>query len=199
MAAYVDKTRKHLLPREYRQQPSWLLCRHLSDAEKVYLYYMNSGPIVIYLGKCVCKDCFDALESMGTIFEMLDACRSVSDQEFQYEFVDPLILANKMHFGCSRHLAQDGSNNRWRSCAHLTGCNGLQEIYSTYEAIFIHKGSLTCDRCRKVEKGTPLGPPRSMRFSSLSDEHFRNRIVARLIPLNHRMLETEGKIGSQRV
>jgi hypothetical protein len=195
MSALVDTTPQNLIPSECGRQHSWLLCRHLSDAEKVYRYYQNSGLIAIQLGKCLCEDCFDSLESLGAVCDWLDDSRSVSDEELQYELVDPLILANRVGFQQAGFAPAKSIGRQWRCCAHLTGRDSLQEIYSIYEAIFIRRGFLTCSRCKGLALNGYSGPQARPAITTLTDKHFQDRIVGRLLPVNQRMLTVAGRIG----
>jgi hypothetical protein len=166
-----------------------MVCSHLSTPEKVGDYYMNSGPIMLVLGKCLCEDCFSTISSVGDLDGVVAAGRKFSDEGFQTNFVIPLIRSNRAAFRSKGYLwNSEATRWTWIGCSHVSKKQRLEEFYSSCEPLFFHEGFVACNDCLEVIPTAGTFLQAVYDCEPMKDEHFQARIIDRLYPLNIEML-----------
>jgi hypothetical protein len=127
---------------------TWLVCPHLSEAERVYDYCLASGLITIVLGKCFCETCYDNILSTGDLAELIGSGRPMTDRQFADDLISPIIASNS---DCARLTDSPGNDinspSSWISCDHLATRSGLRKVYAGGGQIYIFEDYFICQDC----------------------------------------------------
>jgi hypothetical protein len=171
---------------------TWLVCRHLSQADQVYNYCLASGLITIVLGKCFCEACYDNILQTGDLVELIRSGRPMTDRQFADNIITPIIASND---DFARHADSCRSDphvpNTWVSCAHLASREGLKNVYAGGGQIFIFEDYFICQDCFN---NIPAESLVDLVYGGhlMTDALFYERIIEALYEVNYESLQAVG-------
>ena len=180
------------IPKKYSEKNTWLVCPHLSKPNLVYRYYIASGLITIVLGKCFCESCLDMILSRDALTELIGSSRSMTDRQFQENFISPLMDSNynftKLLGDRSDHHT---SPKTWIICSHTITRDNLKKLYAAGGQIFIFESFFTCQDC--FEK-IPTDSLVDLLYAgaSMTDAFFQKNIIDPLYTINYESLDAVG-------
>ena len=180
------------IPAKDSQRNTWLVCPHLSHPNLVYRYYMASGLITIVLGKCLCESCLDMILSREDLSELIGSSRSMTDRQFQEDFISPLMDSNYNFTKLLGDRADDlASPKTWITCAHTITKDSLKKLYAAGGQIFIFESFFTCQDC--FEK-IPTDSLVDLLYAgaSMTDAIFQKNIIDPLYTINYESLDAVG-------
>jgi hypothetical protein len=172
---------------------TWLVCPHLSEADRVYDYFLASGLITIVLGKCFCETCYDNILNTGDLAGLLGSGRPMTDSQFAKNIITPIIASNGSGTRMNgRHATAETRNtNIWVSCAHLATPAGLRKVYAGGGQIYIFEDYFICQDCFN-------NIPAESLVDLVYDGHFMTdgllyeRIIESLYEINYESLHAVG-------
>ncbi len=171
---------------------TWLVCRHLSQADRVYNYCLASGLITIVLGKCFCETCYDNILQTGDLVELIEAGRPMTDRQFADNFITPIIASND-DFAREVDTCRSEAHvpNTWISCSHLSTRDGLRKIYSGGGQIYIFEDYFICQDCFN---SIPADSLVDLVYGGqlMSDVLFYEKIIDALYEVNYESLQAVG-------
>ena len=180
------------LPRKNSEKNTWLVCPHLSQPNFVYRYYMASGLISIVLGKCFCESCLDMILSRDDLSELIGSSRSMTDMQFQENFISPLMDSN---YNFTKLLGDRAdchtAPKTWITCSHTITQSNLKRLYAAGGQIFIFESFFTCQDC--FEK-IPTDSLVDLLYTgeSMTDAFFQKNIIDPLYVINYESLDAVG-------
>ena len=171
---------------------TWLVCRHLSQADLVYNYCLASGLITIVLGKCFCETCYDNILQTGDLAELIGLGRPMTDRQFAATIITP-VLASNDDFAREADSYRSDSHvpSTWISCAHLSTRDGLRKVYSGGGQIYIFEDYFICQDCFN---NIPAESLVDLVYSGhlMTDVLFYERIIEALYEVNYESLQAVG-------
>jgi hypothetical protein len=180
------------IPKKYRENNTWLVCPHLAQPNLVYRYYLASGLITIVLGKCFCESCLDMILSRADLSELIGSSKSMTDRQFQDNFISPLIDSN---YNFTKLLGERPDDltppKTWITCSHTITQERLKKLYAGGGQIFIFESFFTCQDC--FEK-IPTDSLVDLLYAgaSMTDAFFQKNIIDPLYTINYESLAAVG-------
>ncbi|MEE4263648.1 MAG: hypothetical protein V2I56_13230 [Desulfobacteraceae bacterium] len=171
---------------------TWLVCRHLSQAQQVYNYCLASGLITIVLGKCFCETCYDNILQTGDLAELIGSGRPMTDRQFADNIITPIIASND-EFARKAASSRSDTNmpNTWVSCAHLANRDGLRKVYAGGGQIYIFEDYFICQDCfNKIPADSLVDLIYEGQL--MTDALFYKRIIEYLYEINYESLQAVG-------
>jgi hypothetical protein len=171
---------------------TWLVCRHLSQADRVYNYCLASGLITIVLGKCFCETCYDNILQTDDLAELIGGGRPMTDRQFADDIITPIIASND-DFSREADTCRSDAHmpNTWISCSHLSTRDGLRKVYSGGGQIYIFEDYFICQDCFN---NIPADSLVDLIYGGqlMSDALFYERIIEALYEVNYESLQAVG-------
>jgi hypothetical protein len=171
---------------------TWLVCRHLSQADLVYYYCLASGLITIVLGKCFCETCYDNILQTGDLAELIRSGRPMTDRQFADNMITPIIASNDDFVREADRCRNDTHvPNTWVSCAHLCTRDGLKKVYAGGGQIYIFEDYFICQDCFN---NIPVESLVDLVYGGhlMTDGLFYERIIEALYEVNYESLQAVG-------
>jgi len=171
---------------------TWLVCRHLAQADLVYNYCLSSGLITIVLGKCFCETCYDNILQTGDLAQLIGSGRPMTDRQFADDIITPIIASNDAF---ARHADSCGRDahapNTWVSCAHLSSRDGLRRVYAGGGQIYIFEDYFICQDCFN---NIPAESLVDLVYDGhlMTDALFYERVIEALYEVNYESLQAVG-------
>ncbi len=171
---------------------TWLVCHHLSQADRVYNYCLASGLITIVLGKCFCEVCYDNILKTGDLAELIGSGRPMTDRHFAHNIITPIIASNDAFARQAEDSRRDTSMpNTWVSCAHLANRDGLRKVYAGGGQIYIFEDYFICQDCFDAIPADSL-VDLIYEGQLMTDALFYKRIIESLYEINYESLQAVG-------
>ena len=172
------------------KRKTWSVCPHLSRPEDLIGHYLNSGPIMVLLGKVLCGECYRIIVS-GTDFSgYINVSTYMTDRRFQKDCIDPLIEANRDYL-LSLELGQN--DDFWICCPHVAQTGAVETLYATCNPLLLREGQVTCASCLDTIPSTSDYIQTLLGCETMTDAQLQEKVIDRLYPVNHQILDSIGQ------
>ncbi len=165
---------------------SWSVCPHLSQAEDLFDYYLDTGSIMVLLGKVLCHECYEIIVSRNDLSEYINVSTHMTDHRFQNDFIGPLIEVNREYLF---NIGLSQNERFWICCPHVARREQLEKLYSNCYPVFIQEGQVTCSDCLNLLPSTSEYIRVLLECDRMTDSQLQERVIDRLYRINREVLD----------